>query len=261
MLRSSRKRAARSAAVAPSPPNMRSNRTRGFSSMGIGRGGGAPGDRVHVGAGVVAAATAEFGGVILGGDFERREGGFLADLLRDELIDGGAAADLGAVRRHGAVQPHGVAQGVAVGREDRGAGDDIDAAAERLEGFMIRLYWKPGLSPIGVHWGICAPMRDIDKAGAQTGLGGRLGQRGTGRNHRVEQRQRKRDTHAAQERTAVHMLFGQEHGSASFFIYTRFTGRAHRGWRRPAPGGRRRRPRAWFHCRADGSSSSGTARS
>ena len=40
---------------------------------GIRRGGGAPGNGVHVGAGVVAAAAAELRGVVLGGDFERRD--------------------------------------------------------------------------------------------------------------------------------------------------------------------------------------------
>ena len=61
--------------------------------------------------------------MILGGHFERRERGILADLLRDDLIDGGAAEDFGAVRGLDAIQPHGVAEGVTVLDKQGGSAD------------------------------------------------------------------------------------------------------------------------------------------
>ncbi len=100
---------------------------------GIGRGRGAPGNRVHVGAGIVAAATAEFGRVILGGDFKGRESSILADFLGDDLVYSCATADLGAVRRFGTVQPHGVAEGVAILGDQGGAGHDVYTVAEGFD--------------------------------------------------------------------------------------------------------------------------------
>ena len=61
------------------------------------RGGRAPGDRVHVGATEADVAGADQAAEILGRQFERRQRRLLADLLRRDLVDGDAGANVRAV--------------------------------------------------------------------------------------------------------------------------------------------------------------------
>ena len=61
------------------------------------RGGRAPRNGVHVGATEADVAGAHQSAEILGGQFERRQRRFLADLLRGHLIDGHARLDIGAI--------------------------------------------------------------------------------------------------------------------------------------------------------------------
>ena len=81
----------------------------GIDLHGKRRGGCAPGNRVHVGAAEAHIAGADQSAVILGGQFERRQRCFLADLLRGDLIDGYARVNVRAVGSLGvhAVQEHG----------------------------------------------------------------------------------------------------------------------------------------------------------
>ena len=76
---------------------------------GHGRGGCAPGNRIHVGATEAHVAGADQSAVILGGQFERRQHCFLTDLLRRDLVDGDAGVNIRPVRTLGvdAVQEHG----------------------------------------------------------------------------------------------------------------------------------------------------------
>ena len=86
----------------------------GIDFHGHRRGGRAPGNRIHVGATEADVAGADQSAVILGGQFERRQRCFLADLLRGDLIDGDARVNVGAVGALGvnAVEEHGRGAGV-----------------------------------------------------------------------------------------------------------------------------------------------------
>ena len=68
----------------------------------------APRNRVHVGAAEADVAGSHQPAEIFGGEFERRQRRFLADLLRRDLIDGDARLNIGAVGALGmhAVQEH-----------------------------------------------------------------------------------------------------------------------------------------------------------
>ena len=57
-------------------------------------------------------------------------------------------------------------------------------------------------------------VRDVEESHAQLRCRGRLRQRGRSRDHRIQQRQRQRDTGAAQHGPAGQMSFRQEHESA-----------------------------------------------
>ena len=101
-------RARRSGTVPPSP-NRRSNTTRGLISIGMRRGGSAPGNGVHVGAAVTDVASADQTGHVFGGEFERRKARTLADFGGRHLIDSSARANILAFGLLGvrAVQPGG----------------------------------------------------------------------------------------------------------------------------------------------------------
>ena len=86
-------RAARCASVPPSP-NIRSNTDARVDLHRQRRRRRRPGDRVHVGAAVAGRAGADVAGEVLGRELERRERRVLADLLRDDLIDRRADADV-----------------------------------------------------------------------------------------------------------------------------------------------------------------------
>ena len=103
MLRSRLRRAARCSTVLPSP-NMRSNTTCGFSSIGSGCGRRGPGDRVGVGAAVAFAAVARIRARIFDRELHGRHQVVLADLLRDDLIDRGARVHVRAGRLLGLVR-------------------------------------------------------------------------------------------------------------------------------------------------------------
>ena len=62
-----------------------------------------PGNRVRVSAAIALAAVARIRARIFKGELERRQQRFLADLLRDDLVDGGAVVNIGAGRLFGLV--------------------------------------------------------------------------------------------------------------------------------------------------------------
>ena len=67
----------------------------GLASVGSGVVGRRPGERVHVDAGVAVVAVADHV-VEIGGELQRRQRRVLAELLRGDLIDGGAQLVVGA---------------------------------------------------------------------------------------------------------------------------------------------------------------------
>ena len=182
------------------------------------RGGRAPGNRVHVGATEADVAGADQAAVILGGQFERRQRRFLADLLRGDLIDGDAGVNVGAIGALGvdAVQEHRrgarVVAAVIAGSGGRGhlvrqIADHHHLVLERLQrgeraGKLERAFL--GGRPVGHH----AAVRDEAQPEPDLRVGGGLRQRRLGRNHGIEQRQRHRHAHAAQKRPARKVLLG-----------------------------------------------------
>ena len=76
----------------------------------------------------------------------------------------------------------------------------------------MRLYLKPGLSPMGVHCGHLRAHGNVDEAGAESRLGGCLSERRAGWNHGVQQGQGNGGSNATQERAALQMFFRKEHG-------------------------------------------------
>ena len=103
------------------------------------RGGRAPGDGVHVGAAEAGRAAADVAGEILGGEFEGGQRRVLADLLRDDLIDGGVGEN---VLGFGALGPDageesggadGVIADLAAGMRAGEVGDDEQRILERFE--------------------------------------------------------------------------------------------------------------------------------
>src|ERR1019366_8783102 len=80
----------------------------GVDFHGHGAGGSPPGNGVHVGAAKAYVAGAEQPAGVFGGEFERRQRSFLADVLGRDLVNSDAGADifaLGAARTR-AVEPH-----------------------------------------------------------------------------------------------------------------------------------------------------------
>ena len=159
MLRSSRRRAARSSAVAPTP-NSWSKTVRGSRIIGSGVVGVAPADRVGVDARVAVFAAA---GLVdrLDAQLHRRDRRVLAEALGVELIDGDAGLHvrahrllgmgLGEEHRAGAeVIAADLRGGEGLGLAQVGVADDGDVLAHRLERSQdarreveARARWRP----------------------------------------------------------------------------------------------------------------------
>ena len=177
-------------------------------------GRGLPGNRVRVGAGVTrSAAQRDF----FDRQLDRRQRSILPDVLGRDLIDGGADVNRVLLRMHAAQKHRGRTRMIGAGvRSDasrgrmRQVGDDRHAVAEFLErpedlGELESLA-VGGWSPL-VHR---RAVRHVDAA--QPALGGRggLAERCLRRHHRIEQRQRHRNSHASQQRAARKMLLRDE---------------------------------------------------
>ena len=177
-----------------------------------------PGQVVLVDAGVAVVALADHVHQVHR-QFERRQLGLLADLLRRDLIDRRAEVVVRALRplrlrraQEGRVR-RGVGPGVGVLQFQ--VADHRDLLPEALQRTQGRRQFTEGAGAagrlpardVGAH-------RDVDEAQAPYRLGRRLRPGGHRRHHRVEQGQGDRRPHAAQEGPTREGLLGQDHDDA-----------------------------------------------
>ena len=183
------------------------------------RGRPLPRDGVHVGAAVADVAGADKAGEVLGGDFERGERRILPDRLRDHLVDGGLVADihpLGLLGRD-AGKPHRRRGRVPARRRILRAiqaAHDTHLIAEALERLQDRRELEPRALRRRRPLRLNLAVRHVDRSEAPHRRSGGPRLRCHRRHHRVEQRERERDSHPSQERSAWQRAFAdQHHGS------------------------------------------------
>ena len=188
------------------------------------RRGALPRDRVAIGA---AEAVAAVEARLLDHQLQRRHRRVLALGPRHHLIHRDAELRLGAGLGERAAQERGgravvVGRGAAaIGQRVLEAADNVDLVVERLERLQDLGQLEPGAGRLRrplVHDGA---VRDVDRAEAGAGLGGRLRPGGRRRHHRVEERQRQRDAGAAQEGPPRQVGLAQERHGGSPSLLTR----------------------------------------
>ena len=174
----------------------------GIDLHGQRRGRSGPRDRVHVRAAVAYVARADKAGEVLRRELEGGEGRALADCLRDDLIDGRFVPDvdaLGLLRRD-TRQPHGGCRRVPASREILGTVEpthDTQMVAERFERLQDGREIKPPAFPCRRPLIEDLAVGHVDGPKSAHRVGRCLG-RGRQRGyHRLEQRERHGDAHAA----------------------------------------------------------------
>ena len=172
------------------------------------------GDGVAVAASEGAVARVPVAAAALGRHFERRQRRVLAEVRGGELIHGDAAVRLLALARQHAAQPGPRTERVH-GRRDRPlvlqSADHRQLFLERRERLEDRRQLE--VRPFGHRRPLIhdRAVRQIHEPHARLGTGGRLGQSGPRRDHRVQQRQAHGDAGAAEERAAGEVFLGDEH--------------------------------------------------
>ena len=199
-------------------PNSRSKTARGLFSIGSGVVGGAPRDRVGVGAAVAGVARARAGRSTRGTSSSDASCVSLPSSLRDDLVDRHAGANVGALgllradageeraptraRDRRRLRP--AADRRLVGRARSARRSSI--AERRPSGSRIGVSSKPAPSAFGVQYrhAPCRSARRRRRA-AGRGVAAACAWCAKRRHHAVEQRQRQRRAQAAQERAARQM--------------------------------------------------------
>ena len=183
--------------------------------------GGGPGNGIRVSAAIALAAIARIGARILDGLLQRRQQGFLADVIGDDLVDGDAVVDIRTggllglfARQEGCRHPVIRARHARrrFGRLRPQTADDYGLVHERSQ----RLH--DGRELLGVQdasFGNPVARRSPmgDENAGETSLAdccgfaeGRLC-----RNHGIQQRQRQGDAYATQKRPTRYVFLSKEH--------------------------------------------------
>ena len=170
-----------------------------------------PGDGVEISATVARAAIQTH---FLDAQFEGWQRRVLADVLGQHLVHSHAGVHRTLLRMRAAEEDGGgtgvIRAGIgadAAGRRMGQVAEHTNAVAQFLERLQAFREFEPGAFLRGrpfVHGGA---VRDVDTAESGLGDRGGLGQRRLRGNHGVQQRQRERDTHAAQKRSPAANAF------------------------------------------------------
>jgi hypothetical protein len=175
-----------------------------------------PCNRVHVRAAIAGNASADITGKVFGRKFERRERRVLSDVLRENLIDTDAHANVFRFRLlcQSAGEParrtHRMIGGILSART-REVTDQRHLITEGFQRFENRLDLKRpvgGLrSPVVHH----ATVGQIDGAETERRFCLGLCERRHGRSHRFQERQSNGSAHAAQKCSPWQRLFSDDH--------------------------------------------------
>ena len=181
----------------------------------------APGDRVHVGAAIALVARTEHLDRI-DRQLERRQLCLLAVLLRHDLVQGGAGADVGALGllhvhpgEPGGCRTRVVAHPFALSGDGDVVGEPgqhVYLPRHRGERLQHRRELERGARACRRPGAHLNPIRHIDGAETSHRIRCRVACCREGRHHAVEQRQRQRGAETPQHRPSGKIFFGDHHG-------------------------------------------------